>query len=210
MKKAEMIMKKLWLEKRKFVDSKNLKGLCKRLNVEYSNMVRYLLSRGYLVRVFRGVFYVKSAEEIKLKKIDISHLELISGGLKVKGVENWYFGLYTALRLNGATHEYYPTDFVLNDRIFRAREVEIAGHRFKFIKVKPSLFFGIKERDGIRYSNLEKTILDFIYLWRYRGLPEERIALDISEFVGMASREKLFEYSKKYPKTVRRTLEMIE
>ncbi|OYT37596.1 hypothetical protein B6U96_06290 [Archaeoglobales archaeon ex4484_92] len=209
MRKAELLMKKLWVENRKITDSTTLKSMCKEIEAKYENMVRYLLSRDYLVRIFKGVFYVKSPREIKLGKLDLSHLELIAEGMEAKEVKNWYFGLYTALRLNGVTHEYFPIEFVLNDKIFRANEIKVAGHRFKFIKIKPSLFFGIKEKNRLRYSDLEKTILDFIYLWRYRSIPEEKIVLDISELVSKASKKKLFKYSKKYPKTVRRTLEMI-
>ena len=209
MKRAEVFMKKLWLDGRRIVNSTYLSRICENVNVEYKNMIRYLLDRGYLVRIFRGIFYVKSLEEIKFGRIDLSHLELVAEGLKIKGVKKWYFGLYTALMLNGVTHEYFPVEFVLNDRIFRAKEVEIAGHRFKFVKIKPSLFFGIKEKGELRYSDLEKTILDFIYLWRYRGMPEEKILLDISELVDEVSKDRLHKYSEKYPKTVRRTLEMI-
>ena len=203
-------MKKLWTEGSKIVESSKLRGICDELGVKYENMVRYLLSRGYLVRIFRGIFYVKSPEEIVLGRLKLSHLELVAEGMRLKNIENWYFGLYTALRFNGVTHEYYTVEFVLNDRIFRAKEIKIAGHRFKFIKIKPSLFFGIKEKNRLRYSDLEKTILDFIYLWRYRGVPEKKIAIDISELVSKASKEKLFKYAERYPKTVRRTLEMIK
>jgi predicted transcriptional regulator of viral defense system len=209
MNRSELLMRKLWLENVKFVDHVILKNMCGDLDVEYVDMIRYLQRRECLVRIFRGIFCVKSPEEIKLKKIDVSPLEMLAHGMEIKGVENWYFGLYTALRLNGVTHEYFPVDFVLNDKIFRAREMEIAGHRFRFIKVKPSLFFGVKEINRLRYSDLEKTILDFIYLWRYKGIPEEKIVLDISELFGTASREKLLEYSERYPKTVRRTLETV-
>jgi len=209
MKRAELLMRKLWLDDRRIVNSTYLSRICEDVGVEYENMIRYLLDRGYLVRIFRGIFYVKSLEEIKFGRIDLSHLDLVAKGLKIKGVDRWYFGLYTALVLNGVTHEYFPVKFVLNDRIFRAKEVEIAGHRFKFVKIKPSLFFGIKEKGELRYSDLEKTVLDFIYLWRYRGVPEEKIILELSELVNKASRDRLHKYSEKYPKTVRRTLEMI-
>lgn len=209
MDKLELLMRKLWLENLKFVDHVSLGDMCRNLDVEYVDMIRYLLRREYLVRIFRGVFYVKSSEEVKLKKIDVNPLEMLAKGLEIKGVKNWYFGLYTALRLNGVTHEYFPVDYVLNDRIFRAREMKIAGRMFRFIKVKPPLFFGIKKRKGLRYSDLEKTILDFIYLWRYRGIPEDKIILDISDLFGAASREKLFKYLGRYPNTVRRTLEMV-
>jgi len=207
MKKSDLVMKRLWLSKERFVKSDNLKVICKELGINYETLVNYLLSRHYLIRIFKGIFYVKSPEEIKIGKVDKSTLEMVANGLQIKGVNNWYFGLYTAILLNNITHEYFTVNYVINDKIFRAKEINIAENKFKFIKIKPSLIFGIKEKNGIRYSDLEKTILDFVYLWRYRNISEEKILIDVSEFVENASKKKLLEYSKKYPKTVRRIVD---
>lgn len=201
-----LIMRKLWAEKRKFVESRELKNFCKKLGKDYHKTISYLLSRRYLIRVLRGIFYVKSAEEITLNKINLNHLELVASGLKLKGIKNWYYGLYTALRLNYLTHEYYSITYIINDKIFRAKEIEIEGHKFKFIKIKPSLIFGIKTSKRIRFSDVEKTILDFIYLKRYRGVSEEKIRLDALDLIKEANKKKLLRYAKKYPKTVSETV----
>lgn len=210
MLKAGLIMKKLWIDKGRFIDPIRLKAICKELNINYKNLLHYLLARKYLIRIFRGIFYVKSVEEIKFEKIDMNHLELVANGLKIKGIKNWYFGLYTALKLNNVTHEYFATDFVVNDKIFRAKETTIANRKFKFIKIKPPLIFGVEEKGNLRYSDLEKTILDFIYLWRYRGVPEEKILIDISDLVKTASKKRLLRYAEKFPKNVRKTLEAVK
>jgi len=52
----------------------------------------------------RGLYYVKSLEEFKLKKA-IDTYKVISLGMNKLRL-NWYFGLYTSLRLNGLTHEF--------------------------------------------------------------------------------------------------------
>ena len=203
-------MMKLWVEKRKFVKSEELESLCKELKKDYKDVVRYLLARKYLIRIFRGIFYVKSIEEIELGKINLSPLDLVANGLKLKGIKNWYFGLHTALRLNNLTHEYFSVDYVINDKIFRAREMGIAGYKFKFVKIKPSLIFGITKRNNIKYSDIEKTILDFIYIEKYRSVPEDKILLDVSEFIKKANKDRLFGYLEKYPKTVMKTVERLE
>ena len=209
MKKASLIMRKLWLGK-SFVTASDLKILCKEIDANYKDIVRYLLARKYLVRIFKGIFYVKSLEEIKFGKINLSRFELVANGIKLKGVDNWYFGLYTALKLNNLTHEFFTVDYVINDKVFRAKEIKIADNEFKFIKIKTSLFFGIKEKKGIKYSNMEKTILDFIYLYKYRGVPTEKILLDVSELIEKASKNKLLKYGRKYPKSVRKIVKMIK
>jgi len=203
MKISELILKRLWLEGKRFADSDSLNAMCGELGANYESALRYLLARKYLVRVFRGIFYVKSAEEVKLGRVEMNHLEMVAKGMELKGVENWYFGLHTALKLNNLTHEYFAVDSVVNDTIFRAKEMEIAGHGFRFVKIKPSLIFGVRKKGGIRYSDAEKTILDFLYLGRYRGRP----LLDVSELMEKASEEKLKRYADKYPKTVRDMIE---
>lgn len=192
------------MEGKEFVTSAELKRYCGSMNLNYEIAIRHFISRGYLVRIFRGVFYVKSLDEIELGKIRYSHLELVAKGMELKNVENWYFGLYTALKLNNVTHEHFAADYVVNDRIFRAKPVNIAGYKFKFVKLAPALLeFGLTVKNRLRYSNIEKTILDFIYVWRYNGIPRNKIVLDAEDWANNISKAKIIKYSKNYPKTVR-------
>jgi hypothetical protein len=87
--------------------------------------------------------------------------------------------------------------------------MNIAGYKFKFTRISPLLVsFGINKKDEIiRYSDPEKTVLDFIYIWKYNGVPNDRIILDISEWARLGSKEKLMSYAKKYPKTVSEIIE---
>jgi predicted transcriptional regulator of viral defense system len=204
-----LIMKRLLVEKRKFVVTEELKELSNELHEDHMSIINYLTKRRYLIRIFKGVFYVRSLEEIKFDTLHIGHLDLIANGLKLKGITNWYFGLYTALTLNNLTHEYFAIDTVINDTLFRAKEVEIAGHKFKFIKIKTPLIFGTKTENNLIFSNIEKTILDFIYIKKYRSLPEDKIILDVSEFMEKANRRTLLSYADKYPKSVRKIIEKL-
>jgi len=205
----KLLLKKLYLSGKEFVTDEDIKNLCEVLNLDYKNTVNYLLRKGYLLRIFRGIFYLKSLDEIKFGKSKYSHLELVSKGLELKKVKNWYFALYTALKLNNLTHEHFAMDYVISDRIFRHKSIEIAGYKFKFIKLKPNLFkFGII-KNSIRYSDPEKTILDFIYVWRYNGIPEEKIIMDLSDYNLRLSKKRIMEYAKYYPKTVMKIAEKV-
>ena len=124
-----------------FLKSDELKGYCNTLSLDYDNTVRYFISRGYLLRIFRGVFYVRSFDELKLGKTKYSHLELVSKGLELKGVKNWYFGLYTSLKLNNMTHEHFVIDYVISDKIFRDRPMKIAVVSPNVNKIKNSFFY---------------------------------------------------------------------
>ena len=210
--KMSIISEKLRIEKSEFVKREKIKEYCEKLNLDYETTLRYLLSRGYLARIFKGIFYVRSLEERKFSKSKYNHLELVSYGLKLKGVKDWYFGLWTGLKLNNITHEYFTVDYVINDKIFRANPITIAEHEFKFLKIKSSLLkFGIVEEKTnamIRYSDTEKTVLYFVYIWKYNSIPSEKIIMNISKWIDNLSKDKVEEYAKKYPKSVRNIIEV--
>jgi len=198
------LLRKLWMDRKEFVTAEELKTYCKSMRMDYANVVSYFVKRKYFVRVLRGIFYVKSLEEAKLGRNRYNHLELVAKGLELKKIRNWYFGLHTALKLNNMTHETFAVEDVISDKLFRANPFTIAGYKFKFSMLSGSLLdFGIRKvENGVRYSDPEKTVLDFIYLWRYNGIPEEKIASDVSDWAKGTSKEKLRAYAKKYPKTV--------
>jgi len=192
------------MDKKEFVTAGELERYCRSMRMDYATVVSYFVKRKYFVRILRGIFYVKSLEEAKLGRSRYNHLELVAKGLEVKKVGDWYFGLHTALKLNNMTHETFAVEDVINDKLFRANPFTIAGCKFKFSKLSRSLLdFGIKKgENGVRYSDPEKTVLDFIYIWRYNSIPEEKIVADVSGWAKGASRGKLRAYAKKYPKTV--------
>jgi predicted transcriptional regulator of viral defense system len=207
--KSNFLLKKLKIDEKEFITSEELKRYCKSMSLNYEITIRHLVSRGYLIRIFRGIFYVKSLDEAKLGRSKYNNLELVAKGLELKGVKNWYFGLYTALKFNNMTHESFSIDYVVNDKVLRSKPINIAGYKYRFVKLTPKLLtFGIIE-GKLRYSDMEKTILDFIYTWRYNGVPAEKIILDVSEWVKNISREKTKKYAINYPKTVQEIADMV-
>lgn len=208
--RMSQLLRKLWMDKKEFVSAGELKAYCRSFKMSYITVVQYFVRRGYLVRIFRGIFYVKSPEELKLGKSRYSHLELVAKGLELKRARNWYFGLHTALKLNNMTHEHFAVEEVVSDSLFRANPIMIAGYKFKFVKLSPSLIgFGVKKDKGINYSDPEKTALDFIYIWRYNGVPGDKIVADIREWARQASKDKLRSYAKRYPRTVAEIVERL-
>lgn len=207
--KSSILLKKLRIDQKEFITSEELKRNCKTLALNYEKTIKYYVSRGYLTRIFKGIFYVKSLDEVKLGKSKYNHLELVAKGLELKGVKNWYFGLYTALKFNNTTHESFTVDYVVNDKLLRSKPINIAGYKFRFVKLTPKLLeFGVIG-DNLRYSDLEKTILDFIYTWRYNGVPKEKIVLDVSEWAKDLSIKKIKKYAAIYPKTVKEIADLV-
>ena len=190
----------------KVVTREEMEKACKRFGENARRVINFMISYGYLTRILRGLYYVRTLEEFSTRK-SIDTLKLISLGMNRLGV-SWYFGLNTALRLNGATHEFSPVIHVLSDSIYRPKIVKINGEDVRFIKLKKELFgFGVVEKDGVRYSELEKTLLDMVYLSRYRSVPEERIVAILKEYGKSVKKKKLAEYLRFYPKSVRRVVE---
>lgn len=202
--KTGILLRKLRMENKEFATSKELRAYCKSLKLDYDIAIRHLVPRGYLVRILKGIFYVKSLEELEFARPKYTYLELVAKGLERKNVKRWYFGLHTALKLNNMTHETFAVEDVISDKLFRANPFPIAGYKFKFSRLSPSLLdFGIKKAEnGVKYSDPEKTILDFIYIWRYNGIPEEKITADVSGWAKNVAKDKIKEYARKYPKTV--------
>jgi len=203
------LLKKIYIEKKEFVTSKELRDYCKILKLRYDTSLRSLMTTGYLIRIFRGIFYIRTLDEVRLNKSRYTPLELVAKAMEMKGIRHWYFGLYTALKLNNMTHEYFGTEYIINDEIHRPRAIGIAGYKFRFVKMSPSLLsFGVVGKDT-RHSDPEKTILDFIYLWRYNGIPREKIIADISDWAHDLSRKKMRTYGARYPKSVRSIAEEV-
>ena len=119
----KLIVEKLARDNKKFILAEEIKDYCRKLSLKYIPTIKYLIRNKYIARVFRGIFYIYSIEERKLGKSEMNSFEILKEALKLKGVKNWYFGLETGLKFNNLTHEYFTIDYVLNDKIFRAKPI---------------------------------------------------------------------------------------
>ncbi|MCR4285022.1 MAG: hypothetical protein NUV97_03185 [archaeon] len=162
--------------KGKILTRKDFDSLATKYKFDKDTLRKVMLNKGYLITIFRGVYYLKDYEEKKLNSLKYSPYELLALGLEKKGIK-WYFGLNTALKFLGLTHEVFPVNIVVNDKFNRTKPMKIAGSSFFFVKLKPSLFFDIKKENtandiSLYYSNIEKTLLDLIYLKKEVDLKE--------------------------------------
>lgn len=200
----KLLIRKLYLEDEKFITSDHIRKYCKILKMDYNTVIRYLTHYRYLERIFKGIFYILSVEERKFNKFDISYRGAVAKALDIKGVKNWYFGLETAVKMNNLTHEFFVIDYIISDTIFRAKPIGIMGNKMKFVKLKPELFkFGIN-KGKFPYSDVEKTILDMIYLYKYKGFTDTMVKNKIIDLLEHSSKKKLINYAKKYNKSVRK------
>lgn len=159
-----LIWKRLLVEQKKMVTTSQIEELALKLGKNKKRAVYYLQEEGYIARVLRGIFYVKSLEERQNNALNNSLYTIVAWALEIKKVKNWYFALETALKLNNLTHEYYTVDYVFTDSYRTTKKISIMKNKFQFLKRSKKYFKkGIREKNKIRYSNSEKTVLDLAY-----------------------------------------------
>ena len=209
MKSYKILNEKLLYNKKKIITKDDLSKESKALGLSYNSAINYLLTKKYIIRIFRGIFYIRSLEERKLGKMELTFYNVLKEALKIKGIENWYFGLETAIKFNNLTHEYFTITYVISDKLKRKEVMDIFGYKVKFVAIKKELFkFGII-KDNVSYSDPEKTILDKIYLGLHKGLDNFTIKNSIIEYFDECDKKKLINYAKHYPKSVLKFVENI-
>lgn len=212
-----LMLKKIRIDRNEFITRDKLFAYCRSFKLDYDEIIPYYLRKGYITRIFKGIFYVNTPSELNLKSQKYNHLELVAKGLNMKSVSHWYFGLHTALKLNNMTHEHFTVNDVISDTLLRMRPMSISGSKFKFTRISSKLYgFGIIRKPSrikgisIRYSNPEKTILDFAYLWSYRGYSPQRILSGLADWTENLNEKNLHIFSKRYPLSVQRIIKVIE
>jgi len=77
--------------KGKILTRKDFDSLATKYKFDKDTLRRVMLNKGYLITIFRGVYYLKDYEEKKLNSLKYSPYELLALGLEKKGIK-WYFG----------------------------------------------------------------------------------------------------------------------
>jgi predicted transcriptional regulator of viral defense system len=205
------LIKKLEMERKLertdgLIVSEDLRKICKisAINLDYNAAVSYLLNNGYVERILRGIFYIRTIEEKRDNISKVNFLEVMAKVMKLKNIDSWYFGLESALKLNNLTHETFFVDTIINNKIKNNVPLLVLGHKVKFTKILGIDFsFGIlSEKIGSEifyYSNPERTILDTAYIGKYNGKSNSDIIKEINEYEDLDVKK----YFSKYPKTIK-------
>ncbi|AFL95272.1 hypothetical protein CL1_1069 [Thermococcus cleftensis] len=192
----------------KVITREELERLASYFNEDVDYLVNYLIQYGYVIRILRGLYYVKTPIEFSTGGSPPIYRLLSLGMGKI--TKNWYFGLFTALVLNGLTHEGYTTVFIINDRLARPRPIQVNGTPVRIIRSRRNFFdFGIVARDSLKFSDLEKTLLDFLYFSNYGTIPKNLALRVWREYIDNANTEKLHRYSERYPRSIRKVVENV-
>ena len=161
--------------------------------INVKNAVWYLSRHNYIKRVMLQFYYINKVDERERNFCLYEDKELIfivMDKLKLR----WYLGLGSALYMLGKTWQTPNVITIINNRISGARR--LLGLNVRFIKIKDSLIFGLKNgrtKNNISYyySDLPKTYIDLAYLRESAKLTVEK---------------KTKSYLKEYPKWLRQLI----
>lgn len=206
MDEATLIWEALSRKKDRVVPRRRIVELARRIDLNPESTIRTLTRNDRIMPTFKGHYYVKSPEEI-LHHASVP-LDVFAHAAKAKGIGSWYYGLYSALRLNGMTHEHRRDEHVIATGLYRPKGVVMADRRFLVLKWKPEMTrFGLERRGPYRFSDPEKTVLDFAYWDHFRKAKGHGATNEWREHLHKVDRGRLESYLPKYPAGVRDAVE---
>ncbi len=153
--------------KMRCVSSADIADICKYFGFSPVNVRTVLIRRGVLVQLlFKGIFYVRNSTELLAKTLPSDPLVLAALACNKRFGKIWYFGLYSALKLNELAGVQTPVKtFIITKKQVLPNRRDLGGMNFVFSQVKGVPFDkGIIENNDLRFSNLSRTALDFLHL----------------------------------------------
>lgn len=136
--------------------------------------VRKLLSdmtkRGLIMRIMGGLYYRIPYDQRPGSYFPNWHL---TAEAMVKPRE-YYIGFYSALDIHGMITQPSMVEQVVTHEQVKPKVKQVKNVRFEFITLNKDLFFGYRKQwiddfHKVNYSDLEKTILDCLYMPDYAG-----------------------------------------
>jgi len=204
-----VIWKKFVINGRRIVSSEDIRKLARELGKDEWRSLTYLQVHGYIVRILRGIFYVRSPDERERGTCDASVYEMVALALDMKGVNNWYYGLETALRFNLMTHEYYNIDFVVTDSYRTTKTIRILDANFRFLRRNNDFFgFGMTKGKNYLYSDPEKTVLDISHAKYLRSKEPAYYLSPVIEYQDGLDMERFREYLRRYSRRFQASVEV--
>ena len=204
------LLEYFWENKKDIVTMEDLANIARDLYFNYKNIINYLIKKKEIIRIYGDLYYIKKIDEINTEGFyrESQALKLISKAFEYENDNKWYFGLHTALRFHDISLKNHPNDYILASRkFFQKRKIILMGKNINVLVFNAKFFnFGII-KNGIKYSDLEKTFLDFIYLWKLKEIPNLKIKLILEKYREKLSQKKMMHYIEYYSSEVKQVIE---
>ncbi|WP_034042186.1 type IV toxin-antitoxin system AbiEi family antitoxin domain-containing protein [Wocania ichthyoenteri] len=136
-------------------------------------LLQNLIDRELALRIKRGLYVMLPYDTVLEEFSPNRHLT----ASELVGKRSYYIGYYTALQLHDLTTQPALVEQVVVNKQMTPTEQSIHGVKFQFIYHNKKHFFGIKktwveyinQSYVIKYSDLEKTIIDCLFKPDYAG-----------------------------------------
>ncbi len=128
-------------------------------------IIRQGLVRGhYLLPVhFDGVYYLLDPDERSTKFLRNSSLGIMAAACAHALGKRWYFGLHSALYLNGRINQ-SPREFIIITDRRQRTSFTFKGNGFKIRRSSIKDYsLEIEEKGGVRFSSPARTLTDCLY-----------------------------------------------
>ncbi len=148
----------------RIIDTKMITKVAKTFGFE-PKIVRQGLVRGkYILPIhFDGIYYLLDPDEFSTKFLKNRSLEIVASACTYAMGENWYYGLSSALYLNGQINQ-SPSEFIIITNRRQQTAFSFCETNFKIRRSSTKDYlFGIEKNGELRYSSLERTLTDYLY-----------------------------------------------
>lgn len=140
------------------------------VNTKVYVMLEDLVRRGWLTKLKKGL-YARNPEEHR-GRYYLPNWHKVAAGLAHP--KKYYIGFYSALQIHDLITQPSLREYVVVQHRVYPKIMEIQGVPFELVHFKPERFFGYKkswinDHDKVFCSDLEKTMIDCLYLPQHAG-----------------------------------------
>jgi len=157
--------------------------------MSYNNsklIIKNLLNENLIIKLNASNYMFKSA----INSFNSFELAMIMDN-------SCYIGLYSVLEKKIIKQAHTRTFALSNNRVTKNEKI-LSDKNIEFIKIKIPMTFWIEYKNNIRYSDMERSLLDLIYLHVFTKFP---ITAELY-LTGNINNDKILEYLKYYPNNV--------
>lgn len=170
---AAHLVTSLYEEKKPLFHLEDVRNILRLDDASTRSLLRKLVNRGVATRLKPGLFILVPYELGKEKEYMGNPLIVAR---ELMGEKDYYLSHGTAMEIHGMVTQ--PQFIVHVTTPEKRRPLQIMGTNFQFITCKREHFFGmvdhwVTKQEKIKVSDLEKTVIDSLYLPEYcGGIPE--------------------------------------
>ncbi len=148
----------------RIVDTRAIADIARALGFQPAIIRQGLVKGHYLLPVhFDGIYYLLDPDELNTKFLRNRSIEIVAAACAHVFGKNWYYGLNSALYLNGLINQ-SPREFIiLTDQTQQAAFL-FGGDSFQIRRSAVKDYsIEVEEKGWVRFSSPARTLTDYLY-----------------------------------------------